>query len=728
MWAVVAAALIIQAHAEAKPSGDPRPDSAAVVADTTRPPPDSATLASAYLDPAARVMVERARARRDSVDRAITRYDAIVREHISAGLRAFRRDRILYRREAAARIRWHHMSQPVVEALGAREVVPIAFADPHVPDDLDAYLPHLVYDPHDDRMMSLGDGDFLVHPLAEGSEWDYRFASGDTTVIRLPDGRSIRILELKLIPRRADPRLFSGVLRLEAETHAVVQAYFRLARSFDLERDAELIDEDDEDIEEVPGIFKPIQIEVRYIAIEYGLWEMRWWLPRLIAFDGEVRVGPLLNMPVRFERTYSGYRVEGDTTGLPPVPLDLVGAPRDCRGDNCVCRGRRCRRVRVVVPDDTASLLVSDLLPHSIFKEGEVLAGEAELEDIRSLLDGLPGAPAERKPPRLYWGIDRPELLRYNRVEGLSVGARAEAELGAYAADLTVRLGVADLEPNAELGFGRELLGQRIRLAGYRRLDAVEPDARPFGLGNSFDALVFGRDDGDYYRAWGGELTGSRAAAGALRVDWRLFAERQSPAASNTSFSLRGLVDESVAFREAFAADEADLVGGRLALRLARGLDPTGFRWGAELSVDGATGTFRYARPSLGARIDFPFLGPLVGSLEVAGGTSYGSLPAQALWFVGGTRSVRGYDPLTLRGERFARGRAEVATALPAARLALFTDIGWAGDGTYFDADRAIRSAGVGASLLDGLIRFDLARALREPVGWKLHLYLDAAL
>ncbi|HEY8374874.1 MAG TPA: hypothetical protein VIK91_00240, partial [Nannocystis sp.] len=492
MWAVVAAALILQAQADVKTPRDADPDTTAAAAPASRPRPDSVTLATAYLDPAARVMVERARLWRDSVDRAIKSYEAIVREHISAGLRAFRRDRVLYRREAAARIRWHHLSTPVIEALGAREVVPILAADPHVPDDLDAYFPHLVYDPRDDRMMSLGDGDFIIHPLAEGSEWDYRFASGDTTVIRLPDGRSIRILELRLIPRRADPRLLRGALRLDAETHAVVQAYFRLARTFDLERDAALVDEDAaEDVEEVPRIFKPIQIEVQYIAIEYGLWEMRWWLPRLIAFEGEVRVGPLLNMPVRFERTYSGYRVDADTTGLPVPNPDLAGAPRQCRGGGCVCRGGRCQRVRVVVPDDTASLLASDLLPHSIFKEGEVLAGREELEEIRSVLDGLPDAPraAEGQRPRLYWGLDRPGLVRYNRVEGLSVGGRVEASLGAYDADLTARLGMADLDPGVELGVGRQILGQRLRLAAYRRLAAVETDARPFGLGNSLHAL-----------------------------------------------------------------------------------------------------------------------------------------------------------------------------------------------------------------------------------------------
>jgi hypothetical protein len=35
---------------------------------------------------------------------------------------------------------------------------------------------------------------------------------------------------------------------------------------------------------------------------------------------------------------------------------------------------------------------------------------------------------------------------------------------------------------------------------------------------------------------------------------------------------------------------------------------------------------------------------------------------------------------------------------------------------------------GVGASFIDGLVRVDLARALRSPTGWRLDFFTDAAL
>jgi hypothetical protein len=58
----------------------------------------------------------------------------------------------------------------------------------------------------------------------------------------------------------------------------------------------------------------------------------------------------------------------------------------------------------------------------------------------------------------------------------------------------------------------------------------------------------------------------------------------------------------------------------------------------------------------------------------------------------------------------------------------LFSDAGWAGDRAEWDFDPPLLSAGAGASFLDGLIRLDLSRALRSPTGWRLDLYLDAAL
>jgi outer membrane translocation and assembly module TamA len=70
----------------------------------------------------------------------------------------------------------------------------------------------------------------------------------------------------------------------------------------------------------------------------------------------------------------------------------------------------------------------------------------------------------------------------------------------------------------------------------------------------------------------------------------------------------------------------------------------------------------------------------------------------------------------------------EIANRLPAARLVLFYDVGRAAPRDHLSLARPLMGAGVGASFLDGLIRIDLARALRSPKGWRLDFYMDGAL
>src|SRR5690606_33227879 len=114
-------------------------------------------------------------------------------------------------------------------------------------------------------------------------------------------------------------------------------------------------------------------------------------------------------------------------------------------------------------------------------------------------------------------------------------------------------------------------------LGAYRRLLPVESGSRALGLGNSLTALLFGHDDADYYRALGVELTGAPTETSTQWYEWRLFAERQSAAAVETQFSIARLLDGDRRFRPNLRADDAELVGAALALRVQRGLDPTGF-------------------------------------------------------------------------------------------------------------------------------------------------------
>ena len=99
----------------------------------------------------------------------------------------------------------------------------------------------------------------------------------------------------------------------------------------------------------------------------------------------------------------------------------------------------------------------------------------------------------------------------------------------------------ADREPNVELTVARTNLSETVHLEGYNHLVSASDWGHPLSFGSSFSALMFGRDEGFYYRASGAELGGSRDAPfGGARIDWRAFVEEQRTAAVRTKFAVDG--------------------------------------------------------------------------------------------------------------------------------------------------------------------------------------------
>ncbi len=717
-------------------------------------PPTAAMLADAYLDAGARSMVTAARTRRATAESAITRYRNLSTSRVSVGVSTLRRERLVYRCESAVRVDWNRDGIVRQEVLGAREVIPIVSARV-TPEDSDCS--GALFDPSADRLtlgtggLLRGDTGFVRHPLAEGSERDYRFRTGDVTTLRLADGRVIRLREVQVIPRRSDSRLVSGSLWLEEESMAVVRGVLRLARPFELGRDG--VDDDSD----VPALLRPVRGDLRYITMEYGLWEGRWWLPRLIAVEGEVQMGSLMKLPLRVEQGYAEYEVwgetpeevlasaaeqpveqcqprgrrssESDTTGArettSSVTIGSGGASVRVRRPTCICREDRCWQVERVLPADTASLVHSEHLPPSIFQEGDIIFTEREREELREQLRGIAPPPWQIPRPELRWGLQGLDLVRFNRVEGLSVGVRGELDLGRARVDGTARLGFADLVPGVEVGIESRTATLDRRLAGYQRLSGVRFGERALGPGNSLGALLFGRDDGLYFRSAGAELLLS-PAVGPVGFSARLFAEHQRGAEKNTEISLPRLWRDTV-FGGNIEADEGMLAGGWLGWSFRRGLDPTGTRTALTVATEAAGGDFSYAQPYAVASISFPTFGGLLAGLELSGGTTFGEVPVQRLWYLGGPGTVRGYAPGADSGESFWRARAEIARAAPGARLILFGDAGRADPRGRIGIDPSLISAGVGASAFDGLLRLDLARGLRGG-GWRLDLHLDAPL
>lgn len=736
MLAVALAALL---------QGSPSAPAVAPLQDTT----------SAYLDPVAGQLLRGARERRARVERTIDLYRVTARERVHAGLEAASRDRTLFGREMAARIEWRRGQTGTVRVLGAREASPAASRGISVPEELQSEVTDLGFDP-DELQLNLfqfGAGDVgqaereadadvrrdstgttvsintgaPLDPLDPGAEAHYRYRSGDTTTVRLPDGSRLRLIQLEIIPRRREFRLLRGTLWIDEQTHGVARSVLSTARPFDLRRDA------GEDIPRVVNTFGAVRAVVRYVTVEYALYQGRFWLPRLAAVDAEMNLGVLAGVPVRFERSYSDYEVEASATPQQAPVSVLVqtdtAAARMClleakvAGEVCECQSNRCRRWRVEIPADSAALLTSADLPPPLADGNQRLITGEEVESLARVLTPSLGRLGDFRPELSTGFAD----LRYNRVEALSAGVRADVEWGPLTVDGVARIGVGDLEPAAELGITRETLGRRTRLAGYRRLAPFEPESRALSLGGSLNALLFGRDEADYFRASGAEITSEPAREGRWSYSWRLFGEHQHPVSRTTQFTLARAWDDEP-FRGVRPAERADQAGASLGLSRTFGGDRSPARFTLGTWAEGQAGTFGFGRGQATARLAVPSLGRFALALEAAAGTSAGDVPLQGLWYLGGTSTVRGYEGALVGGESFWRARAEVATPLPAARLVLFSDAGWAGDRDAWDFDPPLLSVGAGASVLDGLIRLDVSRALRSPTGWRVDLYLDGSL
>ena len=820
---------------------------------------------TAFSDPRARDLFEHARIARLTQDSALRAYDAktILRMSVGLGIRRLGPQRLLFRGEQAARVRWIRGSGAWVEPTGRRAVFPMGQASvdfteatpiPYFPGRESLWLPS------SDMGVAQAEVDEneLIHPLATGAEAYYRYATGDSMSFRLPDGRMIALRELRITARRPEWRAFVGSFWFDVATGGLVRAAYRMAADIDLWAEAgedtkrqireleekarldtgKVAEEARREVERLGGeqrgmriastIFSPARAKLSAVTVEYGLYNGRFWLPRLNVAEGEF-VGGFLRVPMKWEESFRYNSVNGTdsvpavplpgTAGLAPGdtvwteggeimigtsrgrPVDTSATARLVREDSAIARWRaradtltrradslaaagdtaRARdlresaaryaarerqllrrregcvhdttyfagitsrydgRVRMAIrlPCNPATLANSPDLPGSIYEPGEALFDVSEHEALlKELTFGLqPGWGPQR--PLFHTGLD---LLRYNKVEGLSAGASLTSQLGrGYTARLVGRIGLGDHVPNGELSLARSNGRSEVRLGVFHRLAVANDDwGAPLSFGASVSNLIVGAaDDGFYYRSYGAELRGTRDAPGPLggvAMVWRLFAERHGSAGSepNTQASLGNLFGDA-RFGENIDALPLTTVGAATDVARSFGVNPRGFRLDSRFRLEGAymadAATLQddfYGRAVFDNTLSRPFGGFSI-SLTGAGGWSAGSLPIQRAFYVGGLHTVRGQRARLGAGrvgDAFWFGRAELGRSSMALRPAIFHDAGWAGPredvgGGY----RPMSGAGFGLSLLDGLVRMDLSRGIRPEKNWRFDAYLGA--
>jgi hypothetical protein len=707
---------------------------------------------SAYRDVGARALVSRARASRAIQDSALQSYRAAAYQRMSVGgrVRGLGRERLLARTETAMQIEWQRDVGARITVEGSRAAAPVVSPDVTPLPGLAIPAPSSIpYYPGRESLWPMGDltdgksgWTLWRHPLRQGAEAYYRYATGDSIDFTLPSGSRIRLVEIRLEPREPRSDLVAGSFWFDISSAQLVRALYRPSVRMDLRTRVELGDS-------IPFAFRgialtmtalrPLAITVSSVAVEFALQEGRWWLPVRQAAEAEAQI-TFLRVPVHVEERFDYSAVNG-LAALEPIVLEVASssAPgdstdivrrRDARAEACRSAdfSRSARRrsdsliVEVRVPCDSITLMRSPALPASIFEPDDRPLAAAELELLRRTLGMRSQAGFAPARPTFAFG---PGLARYNRVEGLSLGALARQELGGgFSVEATGRIGTADVRPRGELAIDRQDAFRSISVGGYERLAFANDWGDPLTFGSSLGAFLFGRDEGLYYRATGLELIG-RGVEDAGFV-WRLFAERHRDADVETHGSLAHALGGK-RFRENIDAVAGDVLGAALRFSGTVGENPGRPRAFGDLRVESATGDFEYARAMLDATLTLPLARAVAAAVTAAGGTSVGELPVQRLWYLGGTHTIRGQPLGAAAGDAFWMGRAELGLGLTGVRTTMFVDLGWAGERTAWRSPgRPLSGAGAGVSFLDGMIRFDLARGVHPTRGWRGAFFLDA--
>jgi hypothetical protein len=596
----------------------------------------------------------------------------------------------------------------------------------------------------------------MVHPLAEGAEAYFTYQSGDSVTFRLPDGKVIRLRELRVRPREPKWYLAVGSLWFDMSGGQLVRAAYRMSEPMDIVAVAKA--DDPKEFDDVPAVLRPMLFpmtaQVSAIGVEYGLFQGRFWLPRLQVAEGGARVG-FMRVPIKLEQRYQYENVNageplppivvsatdsalrsdtGSATGYSKAKRDSLRAERRAARMRCDSMGNRTytrqqdgmpNPVLVTVSCDTAKLAHSADLPPSIYDTGEDLFSEGEMRSLVSQALSM-DAQADFAPQPIALQAWQP---RYNRIEGLSLGAQADQTLGAgYSVRAIGRIGAADLEPNLEVTGSRSDLRRTVSLTAYNRLTSASDWGNPLSLGSSISAFLFGRDEGFYYRATGLELSNTPVEGGESALSYGLFAEQERTARQKTTFSLaRAAYGRQ--FGPNLEAVRGFYVGARTRYLRTLGLDPQGFRLFGDLRLEAARGdTGSYGRAALDLTASHGF-GRGAAALTLAGGSSVGVLPTQRYWYLGGTQTVRGQRPglgNAVGGNAFWLARSEFGYGIAAARPVVFADLGWAGDRTRWrEIGRPLSGVGVGTSIMDGLIRFDVARGIYPERQWRVDAYVE---
>ncbi|MEP7227942.1 MAG: hypothetical protein ABI785_11310 [Gemmatimonadales bacterium] len=299
------------------------------------------------------------------------------------------------------------------------------------------------------------------------------------------------------------------------------------------------------------------------------------------------------------------------------------------------------------------------------------------------------------------------DLLQYNRVQGLSLGAGYRVRLpgtrstNAYG---TLRYGLSDERITGRLTILGTAAGGPLALSGYHDIADLDPFSPGRSVSNTVNGLFAGHDNGDYALATGGSGSLGLPIRAGLELILVGRVERQASVSRVARSAVNNFLGGTGLFPPNPAVDEGTFAGASARLR---GVGTTRWSLTADLLGGEAATTARL----------FGDIRRVIGSglgitLRVKAGAATEPTMPQTLFRLGGLGTVRGFEYGTLRGPAFWAAQVDITPFRARVRPVIFLDAGQASPLSSLFSSSALVGGGVGVSLFSGLIRFDLSRAI----------------
>jgi hypothetical protein len=312
-----------------------------------------------------------------------------------------------------------------------------------------------------------------------------------------------------------------------------------------------------------------------------------------------------------------------------------------------------------------------------------------------------------------------PDLLQYNRVQGLSLGIGYRLPvpgLRLTAVYGTVRYGFSDERVTARLSVAHDSPKGRLAISGYHDITDLDPFSPGRSFSNTFNGLFAGHDNGDYALSDGGAATADVSIRPLLdfsltaRVERQRSAARTARSAVNDFLGGDGRFPPNPLIREGvFAGVTARLSGARAP------------RW--NLAIDGTGGAGRTTVRLYGdVRSRFGWRRGI--SIKIKAGVGTEPALPQTLFRLGGLHTVRGFEYGTVRSPAFWAAQLDFAPIGGRVRPVLFVDAGQGSRIGDLLSSTALLGGGIGLSLFHGLVRLDLSHPISPDVGGKVRFDL----